>query len=129
MNEDSSQPVFHIGSVAAMAAVHPQTLRLYERQGLVKPSRSLGRTRLYSERDVERVKLIVHLTRNEGVNLAGVAKILELDDNIREVETVIRRWMQEWSVRVERELATRHESLEPAPHPPERAITVPIRRG
>lgn len=129
MNEDSSQPVFHIGSVAAMAAVHPQTLRLYEREGLLKPSRSLGRTRLYSEQDVERVKLIVHLTRNEGVNLAGVAKILELDDNIREVETVIRRWMQEWSARVERELATRHESLEAALHPPARAITVPIRRG
>ncbi|MEW6682607.1 MAG: MerR family transcriptional regulator [Nitrospirota bacterium] len=129
MNEDSSQPVFHIGSVAAIASVHPQMLRLYERQGLLKPSRSLGRTRLYSEQDVERVKLIVHLTRNEGVNLAGVAKILELDDNIREVESVIRRWMQEWSARVERELATRHESLEAARHPPARAITVPIRRG
>jgi MerR family transcriptional regulator/heat shock protein HspR len=129
MNEDSGQPVFHIGSVAAMAAVHPQTLRVYERQGLLKPSRSRGRTRLYSERDVERVRLIVHLTRNEGVNLAGVAKILELEDNVREVETVIRRWMQEWSARVERELATRHESLEAAPHPPERAIRVPIRRG
>ena len=129
MSGDSSQPLFHIGSVAAMAAVHPQTLRLYERQGLVRPSRSHGRTRLYSERDVERVRLIVYLTRHEGVNLAGVAKILELDDNIREVETVIRRWMQEWSARVERELATGHEPVEPAPSPPERAITVPIRRG
>jgi MerR family transcriptional regulator/heat shock protein HspR len=129
MKGDPNQPVFHIGSVAAMVAVHPQTLRVYERQGLLKPSRSLGRTRLYSERDVERVKLILHLTRNEGVNLAGVAKILELDDNIREVETVIRRWMQEWSVRVERELAVRHESLEAVPQPPERTIKVPIRRG
>jgi len=129
MDADSGQPAYHIGSVAAIAAVHPQTLRLYERQGLLKPSRSRGRTRLYSASDVERVKLIVHLTRNEGVNLAGVAKILELEDDIREVETVVRRWMQEWSVRVERELASRHESLAAAPDSPEPAIRVPIRRG
>jgi MerR family transcriptional regulator/heat shock protein HspR len=129
MTDDPTRPIYHIGGVAAIAAVHPQTLRQYERQGLLKPSRSQGKTRLYSERDVERVKLIVHLTRNEGVNLAGVAKILELDDSIREVEGVVRRWMQEWSVRVERELALRHEPLDAAPHPSERAITVPIRRG
>jgi MerR family transcriptional regulator/heat shock protein HspR len=115
--------------VAQATGVHPQTLRQYERQGLLKPSRSQGKTRLYSERDLERVKLIVHLTRNEGVNLAGVAKILELDDTIREVEGVLQRWMQEWSVRVERELAARHEPLEAAPQVPERAITVPIQRG
>lgn len=129
MTDEFTRPLYHIGGVAESTGVHPQTLRLYERQGLLKPSRSRGKTRLYSERDLERVKLIVHLTRNEGVNLAGVAKILELDDTVREVETVLRRWMQEWSTRVERELAARHEPLEAAPHPPERAITVPIRRG
>jgi hypothetical protein len=78
---------------------------------------------------VERVKLIVHLIRHEGVNLAGVAKILELDDTVREVETVIRRWMEQWHGRVERELAARHESLEAAPRLADRAIAVPIRRG
>jgi MerR family transcriptional regulator/heat shock protein HspR len=129
MAEDATQPLFHIGGVAAIVAVHPQTLRLYERHGLVRPSRSRGKTRLYSAQDVERVKLIVDLIRNEGVNLAGVAKILELDDTVREVETVIRRWMEEWRGRVERELALRHESLEAAPRGPDHAISVPIRRG
>ncbi len=129
MPEDATQPLYHIGGVAAIVAVHPQTLRLYERHGLVKPSRSRGKTRLYSERDVERVKLIVHLIRNEGVNLAGVAKILELDDTVREVEAVIRRWIEDWHGRVERELSVRHESLEAVPGRPDRAMTVPIRRG
>jgi MerR family transcriptional regulator/heat shock protein HspR len=129
MADDATQPLYHIGGVAAIVAVHPQTLRLYERHGLVKPSRSRGKTRLYSAQDVERVKLIVHLIRHEGVNLAGVAKILELDDTVREVETVIRRWMEQWHGRVERELAARHESLEAAPRLADRAIAVPIRRG
>src|SRR5574341_1689220 len=110
MADDATQPLYHIGGVAAIVAVHPQTLRLYERHGLVKPSRSRGKTRLYSAQDVERVKLIVHLIRHEGVNLAGVAKILELDDTVREVETVIQRWMEEWHGRVERELAAHKPS-------------------
>ncbi len=129
MTDDPTRPMYHIGGVATIAAVHPQTLRQYERHGLLKPSRSQGKTRLYSERDLERVKLIVYLTRTEGVNLAGVAKILELEDSIREVEAVVQRWMREWSARVSRELAIRHEPLDAAPPPPQRAITVPIRRG
>lgn len=129
MTDDTARPIYHIGGVATIASVHPQTLRQYERQGLLKPSRSQGKTRLYSERDVERVKLIVYLTRTEGVNLAGVAKILELEDSVREVEAVVQRWMREWSARVERELAIRHEPLGAAPRPAEPAITVPIRRG
>ncbi|HET8761400.1 MAG TPA: MerR family transcriptional regulator [Nitrospiria bacterium] len=128
MADDSTRPLYHIGGVAALAAVHPQTLRIYEREGLLKPSRSRGKTRLYSERDVERVKLIVHLTRDEGLNLAGVAKILELQDQIREVEVVIQRWMHEWHERMVRELATRNERVDAAPRKG-RAIAVPIRRG
>jgi MerR family transcriptional regulator/heat shock protein HspR len=128
MSEDSTRPIYHIGGVAALAAVHPQTLRIYEREGLLKPSRSRGKTRLYSERDVERVKLIVHLTRDEGLNLAGVAKILELQEQIREVEVVIQRRMQEWHERMVRELASRNERVDAAPRKG-RAIAVPIRKG
>ena len=120
--------MFHISSVAAIVAAHPQTLRLYERRGLIKPSRSRGKTRLYSERDVERAKLIVHLTRREGVNLAGVAKILELEERIREVEAVIRGWMQQWQERMGRELAARHEPLAQS-EPSGQAVKVPIQRG
>jgi MerR family transcriptional regulator/heat shock protein HspR len=127
MPEDSTRPIYHIGAVAALAAVHPQTLRLYEREGLLKPSRSSGKTRLYSERDVERVKLIVHLTRDEGINLAGVAKILELQDHVQEVASVIQGWMHEWHERVTRELASRHERLDA--HVPHAGRAVVIRRA
>jgi MerR family transcriptional regulator/heat shock protein HspR len=129
MSEDATRPTYHIGAVAALAAVHPQTLRLYEREGLLKPSRSSGKTRLYSERDVERVRLIVHLTRDEGINLAGVAKILELQDHVRDVASVIQGWMQEWHERMTRELARRHERLDAESPPAKRAIPVSIRRG
>lgn len=126
MSDDSTRPIYHIGGVAALAAVHPQTLRIYEREGLLTPSRSRGKTRLYSERDVERVKLIVHLTRDEGLNLAGVAKILELQDQIREVEVVIQRWMEEWHERMVRELASRHERVDAAPR---KGRAISIRQG
>jgi MerR family transcriptional regulator/heat shock protein HspR len=129
MSGDSTRPTYHIGGVAALAAVHPQTLRLYEREGLLKPSRSLGKTRLYSEHDVERVKLIVHLTRDEGINLAGVAKILELEDHIQEVASEIQRWMNQWHERMTRELASRHERLDAESPPTGHAIAVAIRRG
>jgi MerR family transcriptional regulator/heat shock protein HspR len=128
MPKDSTRGIYHIGGVAAIAGVHPQTLRLYERLGLIKPSRSLGKTRLYSQRDVERVTLIVHLTRDEGLNLAGVAKILELQDHIREVETAMQQWMHEWQERMESAMASRGERVDATP-PKGRAIAVPIRRG
>lgn len=129
MSRDSTRPTYHIGGVAALAAVHPQTLRLYEREGLLKPSRSLGKTRLYSEHDVERVKLIVHLTRDQGINLAGVAKILELEDHVQEVASEIRRWLREWHERMTRELASRHERLDAELPPARSPIAVPVRRG
>lgn len=129
MVEEAERPKFHISSVAAIVAAHPQTLRLYERRGLIKPARSRGKTRLYSERDLERARLIVHLTRNEGVNLAGVAKILELEERIREVEAVVQGWMQQWHERMGRALAARHEPLTAESESSGRAIKVPILRG
>jgi MerR family transcriptional regulator, heat shock protein HspR len=74
--------VYIISVAAELAGVHPQTLRTYERKGLIKPARTSGGTRRYSERDVERVRLIQELTQGEGVNLAGVLRILAMQDEI-----------------------------------------------
>lgn len=84
--EERDIPLYMIGIVAQMLSIHPQTLRLYEREGLVRPKRSHGNTRLYSARDVERVKFILHLTRDMGVNLAGVEVILRMRDQIDEMQ-------------------------------------------
>ncbi|MBI3126358.1 MAG: MerR family transcriptional regulator [Candidatus Tectomicrobia bacterium] len=69
---------YTISAIAEMFEIHPQTLRLYEREGLLEPGRSEGRTRLYSEEDIERLEVILTLTRDMGVNLAGVEIILDL---------------------------------------------------
>lgn len=74
--------VYIISVAAELAGVHPQTLRTYERKGLIKPARTSGGTRRYSARDVARVQLIQELTQGEGVNLAGVLRILQMQDEI-----------------------------------------------
>jgi MerR family transcriptional regulator/heat shock protein HspR len=75
---DRETPLFMISVVAELLGVHPQTLRLYEREGYVRPRRTRGGTRLYSEADVDTVRRILHLTRDLGVNLAGVEVVLEM---------------------------------------------------
>lgn len=77
---DSDRPLYMISVAAELAGVHPQTLRIYERRALVNPNRSAGNTRLYSDADIERLRLIQHLTQDEGINLAGVIRIIELED-------------------------------------------------
>lgn len=126
--EDVTKPIYHIGAVAALTGVHPQTLRMYERLGLVRPSRSRGNTRLYSEHDVERVRFIVHLTRDEGVNLAGVAKIAALQDRIRDVEAALMTWMERWYERAQQAEAARREALTSS-EPSGRTIKVAVQRG
>ena len=83
--------VYIISIAAELAGVHPQTLRTYERKGLIKPARTAGGTRRYSARDVERVRLIQELTQGEGVNLAGVMRILQLQDQIEELSVRLDR--------------------------------------
>lgn len=83
------EPVYLISVVATMLDIHPQTLRQYEREGLVQPSRTQGRMRLYSQRDIERMKLILRLTRQMGVNLAGVDVALQLKEQIDEMQKEI----------------------------------------
>lgn len=84
---DRDKPLYVISVAAELVDMHPQTLRLYERKGLIEPSRSAGKTRLYSQRDVEHLREIRRLTQELGVNLAGVEEIIRLRrtlDNLQE---------------------------------------------
>jgi MerR family transcriptional regulator/heat shock protein HspR len=101
-----------ISAVAELYKLHPQTLRLYERVGLLKPSRSQGNTRLYTDEDLERLDVILTLARDMGVNLAGIEIILNMREKMVEME----RQMTEFATVVQQELA-RVASLrgEPAP--------------
>jgi MerR family transcriptional regulator/heat shock protein HspR len=92
-----------ISSVAEQYGIHPQTLRLYEREGLLKPSRSDGNTRLFTDDDLERLEVILHLTRDLGVNLAGVEIIL----NMREKMSEMHRQIEDFVSTVNCELASR----------------------
>jgi MerR family transcriptional regulator/heat shock protein HspR len=74
--------VYIISVAAELAGVHPQTLRIYERRGLLRPSRTAGNTRRYSERDIARLRTIQHLTQEEGINLAGVKMIVQLENEL-----------------------------------------------
>ena len=81
--EDKDRPLYMISVAAELAGVHPQTLRIYERKGLVSPQRTRGNTRMYSQADIERLQLINELT-DEGINLAGVIRILDLKGRLDE---------------------------------------------
>ena len=83
------EPVYLISVVANMLNIHPQTLRQYERDGLIEPARTQGRMRLYSQRDIDRMKMILRLTRDMGVNLAGVDVILRLKEQMEKMEQEI----------------------------------------
>ena len=85
---------FTISAVAEEFDVHPQTLRLYEREGLLKPSRSDGNTRLYTDTDLERLELILSLTRDLGVNLAGVEIILNMRRKIEQMQREVNEFME-----------------------------------
>src|SRR5271168_5264733 len=98
-----SKAAYMISAVAEQYQIHPQTLRLYEREGLLRPSRSEGNTRLYTDDDLERLEVILHLTRDLGVNLAGVEIILNMREKMGEMQAQI----QEFISTLNRELAAR----------------------
>src|SRR5215813_8605003 len=100
---------YTISAVADQYGIHPQTLRLYERQGLLKPSRSEGNTRLYTDQDLERLELILNLTRELGVNLAGVEIILNMREKMEEMQTEMREFME----RVQQEFSTQSPRFRP----------------
>jgi MerR family transcriptional regulator/heat shock protein HspR len=103
--------VFIISVAAELAGVHPQTLRIYERKGLLQPARTAGNTRRYSERDIERLQTIQRLTQEEGLNLAGVKMFVEMEDEIdqlrRRMETMGRE-LRQVRVQMARELERIH---------------------
>ena len=105
-----SKAGYMISAIAEQYEVHPQTLRMYEREGLLKPSRSEGNTRLYTDEDVERLEVILKLTRELGVNLAGVEIIL----NMREKMEAMQRQIEEFVKSLNSELANRTPAEPPA---------------
>src|ERR687884_595738 len=92
MAKRRSKGAYMISAVAELYDIHPQTLRLYEREGLLKPSRSEGNTRLYEDADLERLEVILSLTRDLGVNLAGVEIILNMREKMAQMQSEFERF-------------------------------------
>jgi len=109
---EAEEPVYVISVAAKLVELHPQTLRLYERLGLVAPARNQRNIRLYSRRDLERVRRIQHLTREMGVNLAGVDVILDLVDRIEQERQAMERRVTHIRREVEARIARMREDLE-----------------
>ena len=118
MPKAKSKAAYMISAVAEQYELHPQTLRLYEREGLLKPSRSEGNTRLYTDGDLERLEVILHLTRDLGVNLAGVEIILNMREKMGEMQSQI----QAFIATLNSELAARTAR----PRPEERNWLIPV---
>jgi MerR family transcriptional regulator/heat shock protein HspR len=121
MAKSRKSAYFMISAVAEQYQLHPQTLRLYEREGLFKPSRTEGNTRLYTEEDLQRLEFILSLARDLGVNIAGIAIILQMRERMEEMN----RQMQDFVRFVQQEVATR---VSQAQVDPNQGAIVPIRR-
>ena len=111
--------LYMISVVSEMLGIHPQTLRIYEREGFIKPKRSGGNTRLYSEEDVERLEMVLRLTRELGVNLAGVEVILSMREKMEQMQREMEETIIMLRKELEREIARREEA---------RHALVPVRR-
>jgi len=110
-----------ISSVAEMYGIHPQTLRLYEREGLLKPSRTEGNTRLYTDDDLQRLEFILSLARDLGVNISGMAIILQMRERMEEMQ----RQIQDFVKYIQEEVLARAS----AAADPARGAIVPVRRA
>jgi MerR family transcriptional regulator/heat shock protein HspR len=144
-NLDPRRGVYMISVAAELAGMHPQTLRIYESRGLIQPKRSPKNTRLYSQDDVDRLRRIQELTSEMGMNLAGVEKVFELEEELdrmrrrmRSLEKQAERLEQEMAAEIDRvrrsfkrELVPYEppgQALVPASHRKESGIRIPIRR-
>ena len=142
---DSGRGVYMISVAAELAGMHPQTLRIYETRGLIQPKRSSGNTRLYSQEDVERLRRIQELTCELGMNLAGVERVFELEEEIARMRRRLaslerqsqraQQELQEEIQRVRRSVKAelvRYEppetALLPRRHASDRAVRIQIRR-
>ena len=120
MGKRKKQGAYMISAVAEMYGIHPQTLRLYEREGLLKPSRTEGNTRLYIDEDLERLEIILSLARDLGVNISGIAIILQLRERMEEMQ----RQMAEFVSYVRTEVMTRAQAADAS-----RGAIVPVSRS
>jgi MerR family transcriptional regulator, heat shock protein HspR len=120
MTKRKSKGAYMISAVAEMYEIHPQTLRLYEREGLLKPSRTEGNTRLYTDEDLHRLEFILSLARDLGVNISGIAIILQMRERMEEMQRQIQDFVQ----------YMQHEMLKQATAAadPSRGAIVPLRR-
>jgi MerR family transcriptional regulator/heat shock protein HspR len=107
---DPRRGVYMISVAAELAGMHPQTLRIYESRGLITPKRSAGKTRLYSHEDVERLRRIQELTSKLGMNLAGVEKVFELEEELEKMRTRMDR-LQAKTTELEQEMADEIERV------------------
>ena len=110
-----------ISAVAEMYGIHPQTLRLYEREGLLKPSRTEGNTRLYTDEDLQRLEFILSLARDLGVNISGIAIILQMRERMEEMQ----RQIQDFVKYIQEEVLSRATA---AAADPSRGAIVPLHR-
>ena len=99
---ERERPRYMISVAAELVGMHPQTLRMYEQKGLVNPQRTAGNTRLYSDADVERLRLIQHLTGEWGLNLAGVERVLHLEDELARMHRRLDRMEREMREAIDR---------------------------
>src|SRR5437879_12760545 len=106
-----SKGAYMISSVAEMYGIHPQTLRLYEREGLLKPSRTEGNTRMYTEEDLQRLEFVLSLARDLGVNIAGMAIILQMRERMEEMH----RQMHDFVQYIQGEVMSRASGSPPSP--------------
>jgi MerR family transcriptional regulator/heat shock protein HspR len=120
MTKRKAKGAYMISAVAEMSGIHPQTLRLYEREGLLKPSRTEGNTRLYTDEDLQRLEFILSLARDLGVNISGMAIILQMRERMEEMQ----RQIQEFVQYIQQEVLTRAT----AAADPSKGAIVPIRR-
>jgi MerR family transcriptional regulator/heat shock protein HspR len=134
--DDKLRPVFMISVAAELAEMHPQTLRMYERRGLIRPKRSLKSTRLYSMDDVERLRRIQQLVAECGLNLAGVERVLEMEEKIANMERrleELRADMDRLTEQARAELDSVHRSyrkeLIPLSRPGQVIVVTEKRRG
>lgn len=120
MAKKRKQGAYMISTVAEMYEIHPQTLRLYEREGLLKPSRTEGNTRLYTDEDLERLEFILSLARDLGVNISGIAIILQM----RERMELMQKQMSEFVSYIQQEVIHRAQAVDPS-----EGALVPTRRS
>jgi MerR family transcriptional regulator, heat shock protein HspR len=122
MTKRKSKGAYMISAVAEMYGIHPQTLRLYEREGLLKPSRTEGNTRLYTDEDLQRLEFILTLARDLAVNISGIAIILQMRERMEEMQ----RQIQDFVKYMQEEVVNRATAA--AGVDPSKGAIVPLRR-